>query len=282
MANQSTFHPATGYGVAAAERPDRAMVWPIAWLSGLVAFGVLAAVHLSRDISGSTMSKLGDVALATIVSTVLVAGLVYATSGTRRWRWPLITLSVFGLAGAWYAVVAVLPQVLTDARADDNAQTDYSLTTPPTAGDWTRLDGPAALQRREHALERLRSASPEPTTGVADYSYAEYRHPSGAALTFFGLEATGTLQDELRASTRNSLETWATTLGARNLQFTDAGDLGGALACTGSGPGLTAGLVYCAWADASTIGQLTLAGPDADIATAAAVTRSFRAHVTSR
>ncbi len=258
------------------------MVWPIAWLSGIVALGVLVAVHLARDTSGSALFKVGQVVPAAIVSTVVVAGLAYATSDARRWPWPVITLSVFALAGVWYCGIAVLPQVVDDASADTAGQADRSLTTPRQAGEWTRMDGPAALQRRGDALTRLRTTNPAMRKGVADYAYAEYRHPSGAALAFFGLEAMGVVEDELRDSTKTAVEAWATTLGAQDLQFVEAGNLAGSMACTDAGPGLAAETAICVWADASTIGQITVAQPGLSIDTAAAVARDLRAHVTSR
>ena len=257
------------------------MVWPIAWLSGIVAFGVLVAVHLSRDTSGSTMSKLGDVLPAAIVSTVLVAGLAYATSGTRRWPWPLITLSVFGLAGVWYAVIAVLPQVLDDARAEDNGPADYSLTTPEVAGDWHRLRGPEVAQRKQDALSRLATGPAQLKRVVEHFVYAEYQRPS-AGLSFSGFEVKGHVQDELRRSTGRALKNWMATIGAADPDWVDAGELGGSMGCSSSTRGLPVGVIYCAWADASTLGQVTIAELNLDIDTAASITREFREHVTSR
>lgn len=282
VTNQLSPQPWPTYGAAEAKRPDRAMIWPIAWLSGICAFGVLVAVHLTIETTGSTAHRVEEMIIPAVVSTVVVAGVAFVTSTTRRWPWPLITLGVFTVAALWYGVIAVLPQVFTDARADANGQADYSLTTPLRAGDWHRMDGPLALHRREQALSRIAAASPDLEQGVEDYAYAEYRHPSGAVLAYFGVEATGDLEDELRTSTENSVEVWMTTLGAQHLQSVDAGDLGGSMDCTGTGPGLTAGMVYCAWADASTLGQVTIAQPGLDVDTAAAVARNFRAHATKR
>jgi hypothetical protein len=282
VTNQLSDRPWPTYGAAEAKRPDRAMIWPIAWLSGICAFGVLVAVHLTIETTGSTAHRVEEMIVPAVVSTVVVAGVAFATSTTHRWPWPLITLGVFTVAGLWYAVIAVLPQVLTNARAESNGQADYSLTTPLRAGDWHRMDGPAALQRREQALSRIAAASPDLEQGVADYAYAEYRHPSGAVLAYFGVEAAGDLEDELRASTDNSVKVWMTTLGAQHLEPVDAGDLDGSMACTSTGPGLTAGMVYCAWADASTLGQVTIVQPHLDIDTAAEVARNFRGHVTKR
>lgn len=282
MTNQPSPQPWPTYGAGEAKRPDRAMIWPIAWLSGIAAFGVLVAVHLTIETSGSTAHRVEEMVVPAVVSTVVVAGVAFATSTTHRWPWPLITVAVFTVAGLWYGVSAVLPQVLTDARADVDGPADHSLTTPLRAGDWHRMDGPLALHRREQALSRIAAASPDLEQGVADYAYAEYRHPSGAVLAYFGVEATGELEDELRESTQDSVRVWMTTLGAQHLQSVDAGDLGGSMACTSTGAGLTTAMVYCAWADASTLGQVTVAQPHLDVETAAAVARAFRAHVTNR
>ena len=110
------------------------------------------------------MSKLGDVLPVAIVSTVLVAGLAYATSGTRRWPWPLITLSVFGLAGICDAVMAVIQGVLDDARAEDSGPADYLAHDPRGGG---RLAPPARTRGRPAQAGRAQRAGHRAGTAEA-------------------------------------------------------------------------------------------------------------------
>jgi hypothetical protein len=52
------------------------------------------------------------------------------------------------------------------------------------------------------------------------------------------------------------------------------------MACTGDAPRLPTGMIYCAWADGSTIGQVTVNAPNLKPEEAAEITREFRDHAT--
>jgi hypothetical protein len=54
------------------------------------------------------------------------------------------------------------------------------------------------------------------------------------------------------------------------------------MACDVDAPGLPEGAVFCGWADASTLGQVTVVAAGADVDLAAQLTRDFRADITHR
>ena len=215
------------------------------------------------------------------VTTVVVAALAQSTRTQRGWPWWAISLAVLSACGAWYSLVHVAPKLADDARAEASGQADYRLTAPDHAGDWTRLDGADARQREQDTLSRLEQAPDDIRAGMAEAVYGEYTNGS-SRLVFFGFNASGDMQNDLRDSPSKTLRDFMAGAGAENVEHVDAGDLGGSMACTGDVPGVPRGLIYCAWADASTVGQLTVDTPNLSIDEAAEITRGFREGVTAR
>ena len=259
---------------------DKGLIWAIALVSGGAAFAVLVAITLSTDGPGSTSFRIGRMMPAAGGSAVAVAAIAQSIN-LRRWLLLLIPVAVFAASGTWYALMEVVPRLTDNARAEASGQADYVLETPPRAGDWTRLDGDAATKRKELAISQLEQAPDDMRRGMEDFVYAEYAR-GRARLSFFGFNAAGEFEDDLRDSSSDTLDEYMAGAGAEDPESVDAGDLGGSMACSGDGRGLPAGLIYCAWTDASTLGQVTIAQLNLDIEQAAEIAREIRGAVTSR
>lgn len=260
--------------------PGTGRIWGIALAAGALAYGVLLVVHLSSGTSGSAAFRAGEVLPIAGVSAVVVALLARSTSAGRGWPWWAITLSVLAASATWYAAVEVLPRAANDARAEVSGEADYRLETPKRAGDWVRVDSLAASQREEQILARLDQAPDVVLGGVDDVVYAEYSARGQGRLAFAGFRSSGELQDDVRDSTREVLRNFMAGSGATKLQSVDPGELGGSMSCASDVRGLPAGVILCAWADASTLGQV--AAPALNIDEAGEITRDLRSHVTSR
>lgn len=259
--------------------PGTGRIWGIALAAGAVAYGALLVVHLSWGSSGSAAFRAGEVLPIAVVSAAVVALLARSTGAGRGWPWWAITLSVFAASAAWYAVVEVLPRAANDARAEVSGEADYRLETPKRAGEWIRVDSPAAAQREEQILARFDQAPDGLLGSLDDVVYAEYSARGQGRLAFVGLRASGALQDDMRDSTREVLRDFMAGSGATEPQPVEPGELGGSMSCASDVRGLSAGVILCAWADASTVGQI--AAPALNIDEAAAITRDLRSHVTS-
>ncbi|MGH3347883.1 MAG: hypothetical protein ACRDO4_12975 [Nocardioides sp.] len=263
------------------DEADKNRIWTIAGVSGGVVYAILLVLHLSAGGSGSVAYRVGEMVPIAAVSTVVVAWGARAVQ-PRTSPWWLIALGVFGVAGVWYAAVEVVPRAVNDARIEASGQADYTLSAPMRAGDWTRLDGAGATKREEDALARFDRAPDDLRSSASNVVYAEYAQRKQAGLVFFGLEVTGELEGEARESSDDTLRNFMAGSGAPDAESMDAGELGGSLACMDDAPGLPADVVYCAWADAATVGQVTIAQVGLDTDEAADLTREFRSLVTVR
>lgn len=272
------------YGVdgcgAPSSRPDTGRIWGIALAAGALAYGALLVAHLSSGSSGSAAYRAGEVLPIAGVSAVVIA--LLARFAGRGWPWWEITLAVLVSSATLYGLVEVLPRAVNDAGAEASGEADYRLETPKRAGDWIRMDGTAASQHEELVRARLDEA-PDVLRGAMDeVVYGEYSTRGHGRLVFLGFRASGELQDDLRKSTREALGNLMAGSGATQTESVEPGELGGSMACTGDARSLPAGVIACAWADASTVGQVRVAVPGLNIDEAAEITRDFRSHVTSR
>ncbi len=274
--------PDVRYGPDGRPEPaDRGRTWGIAWASGGAASLVLLVVHLSTETSGAAAYRAGQMLPIAIVSAVAM-GLLARSTKRRTWPWWGIAVGVLTLAALWYTAVHVAPRIAADTRAESSGQADYTLTTPAQAGDWTRVQGAGATRREEQALARLEEAPEDIRAGVGEAVYGEYAGRGRARVVFLGINAAGGLEEDLRESSADGLRNFMAGAGVTDAQSVGAGGLGGAMACTDDVLGLPEGVVYCAWADAATVGQLTMARPGLDVDGAAGLARDFRDHVTSR
>lgn len=259
---------------------DKGRIWIVACVTGVVAYGALLAVHLSTEDSGSASFRAGEMIPIAGVSAVLVALLAQAVSTRRTAPWWIVSLSVLMVSALWYSGVHIAPRLADDARAEVSGQADYVLSAPERAGEWERLRGEGAIQREAEMRSRIAQAPESQTEGLDDVVYAEYR--SGfSRLGFLGINTSGEFKDDLRESSRQALRNFMAGAGVTSPEQVDEGDLGGTMACSGDAPGLPAGVIFCAWADASTLGQVTIVQVNLDIDDAAAITRDFRDHVTT-
>lgn len=154
------------------------------------------------------------------------------------------------------------------------------LVTPADAGEWARVTTDAALDNAEAYLIR---AEEEVTAGTTPL-FAEYERDDGATLAFLGfnVEPDSAYGRELAESPEVAVDVALADAGILDRQALDAGDLGGALACGTLPPEYGVDGLTCAWADATTTAQVTLAVPDLDYDEAGALTREFREGVTER
>jgi hypothetical protein len=262
------------------QQVDRGRTWGLAWASGGVAYAVLLVLHLSTESTGAAAYRAGQMLPIAVVSTVVVA-LIARSARSRTWPWWGIAAGVLGLSALWYSAVHVAPRIAADNRAEASGQSDYSLSTPDRAGDWTLVEGEGATRREEQALARLDEAPEDMLAGLEDLVYGEYAIRGTARLVFVGINVAGGMEDDLRESAEEGLRNFMAGAGVTEAESVAAGELGGAMACTDDVQGLPDGVVYCAWADAATLGQLTIARADLDIDAAAGLARDFRNHVTS-
>jgi len=262
---------------------DKSFAWTLAVVSGLVVYAVLLTLHLSRDQPGTTAFQAGEVTPVPVLATILVG---FLAPVLRRPHWPQRTMAVIipsaiaVLAFAWYGVVHVVPDLIDDARAGANGQADYVLRTPADAGDWHRLDGKGVETRRDQVLAE--AAKDPALAGVSDVVYGEYRGPQNTMLIFVGMNASGEFEDGLRESGNPALDDLMAGAQAVDVEDVDAGDLGGSMACANDVRDSPVGLAFCAWADASTVGQVLIFDADLGIEAAADLVREFRDHVTRR
>lgn len=263
------------------QRVDRRRTGGLAWASGGVAYVGLLVLHLSTESTGAAAYRAGQMIPIAVVSTVVVA-LIARSARSRTWPWWGIALGVLGLSVLWYAAVHAAPRIAADHRAESSGQADYSLSTPARAGDWTLVEGDGATRREKQALARLDEAPEDIRSGLGAVVYGEYAIRGQARLVFVGINAAGGMEDDLRESSQDGLRDFMAGAGVTDAESVAAGELGGAMACTDDVQGVPDGIVYCAWADAATLGQLTIARPDLDVDAAAGLARDFRTHVTSR
>ncbi len=183
------------------------------------------------------------------------------------------------------AVVALVPGCGSDAKepadvAPPTATGAARLVTPDAAGDWTRVTSAAARDNAEAYLIRAEDEVAPGTTPL----FAEYARDDGATLAFLGfnVEPESTYGRELAESPEVTVDVALADAGILDRQALDPGDLGGALACGTLPPEYGVDGLTCAWADATTTAQVTLAVPDLDYDEAGALTREFREAVTER
>lgn len=242
----------------------------------------LLVVHLSTETNGSDAFRAGEVlpiAIGSAFFTALFAGGTWR--GRRGWPWWLIALSVLVMSSLWYLAVEVFPRVGDDLEAERSGEADYSVTTPAMAGDWRRLDSESAQAREKASLAGIGNA-PDDVADQVDAVYGEYQLKDKGRLFFLGLNASRAFQDELRESSRSALRSFLAGSGIEDPEEVDAGELGGTMACDDDPPGMPAEVVFCGWADGSTVGQVTLVVPGVDVDAAAEITREFREAVTTR
>ena len=187
-----------------------------------------------------------------------------------------------------FALLALVPVLLVGcggADGDPGTTTTAeailpTLTTPDSAGAWSRVTTSAAEDNAEAYLIRAEEEAEPGATPL----FAEYQRDDGATLAYLGfnVDPTSAYADRLAETPEVVVDVTLADAGIEDRQALDAGDLGGALAC-GTLPdeygvdGLT-----CAWADETTSAQVTLVVPELDYEEAAALTHEFRDAVTDR
>ncbi|HWM74833.1 MAG TPA: hypothetical protein VNQ53_13870 [Nocardioides sp.] len=187
------------------------------------------------------------------------------------------------------ALLALMPVLLVGCGGADGdpgttattaEATLPTLTTPDSAGDWSRVTTSAAEDNAEAYLIRAEEEAEPGATPL----FAEYQRDDGATLAYLGfnVDPASAYADRLADTPEVVVDVTLADAGIEDRQALDAGDLGGALAC-GTLPdeygvdGLT-----CAWADETTSAQVTLVVPALDYEEAATLTREFRDAVTDR
>jgi hypothetical protein len=171
-------------------------------------------------------------------------------------------------------------KVPADAAPSSTSTGVPTLVTPDDAGEWTRVTTDAARDNAEAYLIRAEEEVPDGTTPL----FAEYQRDDGATLAFLGfnVEPDSAHGRELAESPEVAVDVALADAGILDRQALDAGDLGGALACGTLPPEYGVDGLTCAWADATTTAQVTLAVPDLDYDEAGALTLEFREAVTER
>ncbi|HET9423351.1 MAG TPA: hypothetical protein VFO49_19595 [Nocardioides sp.] len=188
------------------------------------------------------------------------------------------------------ALLALAPALLVGcgAGADDDpgtrarpaAATLPTLTTPDSAGGWSRVTTDAAQDNAEAYLIRAEEGAQPGTTPL----FAEYERDDGATLAYLGfnVDPTSDYADQLADNPEVVVDVALADAGIEDRQALDAGDLGGALACGTLPAGYQVDGLTCAWADETTSAQVTLVVPELDYEEAGTLTRAFREAVTDR
>ena len=158
------------------------------------------------------------------------------------------------------------------AKATPAAAMLPTLTTPDSAGEWSRVHHRRGPGQRRGVPDPGGGGGPAGTTPL----FAEYERDDGATLAYLGfnVDPTSAYADQLADTPRWS-STWLSPTPASwtDRRWTPVSS-GGALAC-GTLPaeyqvdGLT-----CAWADETTSAQVTLVVPELDYDEAAVLTRA--------
>ncbi len=260
-------------------RSHTALIWITASIVGVILYALLCWIHISRGGPETSSYKAGQM-LPLAVGSAGFVGLIVQLAAQQRWpRWVppvIVATGAVILAACWYFLTHVLEDLAEDIRAERSGEADYELIAPEKAGDWTRAHGKASEAREELLRDRMRQM---PQMSDVDLVVADYRKP-GELLVFVGVNASGEGLEELRDSAEDSLENLMAGAGATDVEEVDAGDLGGSMACSIDFRDAPGGLVLCAWADASTVGQVFVT--ETDIDKAAEITRAFRDHATQR
>lgn len=252
--------------------------------TGIAVLIVLTLLHIHRGTEGTAAYRAGEVAPIGVISAAVVGLVAQGTRAKAPWVVWVSPFAIVAVSFAWYGVAHVLPSAVNDVRAQQNGQADYSLFTPATAGDWTRQDDEAMREKLEQAAAMMQEQASPDEFDEMNPVYAAYAARDGSQLIFLGSNATGGMRQDLRSSTRAALDDVMAGAGASDVQYLDAGPLGGSLACSDDLAALpdTAEYVVCSWADASTLGNVTIVQPGIDVERAADITRAFRDDVTRR
>jgi hypothetical protein len=264
------------------------LVVGVTWFA--VLFIPLAVIHVNVSVDGSAAYRTGRM-LGLAAGSGGVAGLV-ALASPRLRSWWLSGLVAVGAACVGYAALELVP-----ARADQLAAEErVGRAQPATGGDvlgsrlrvpgevegLRQLDGPAVDRARAAVEATVEKAPADLRGGFADVFYAEYRK-SGTRVFYQGFNLAGGFQDEVSASPEQALVNFLAGFGIGDVEPVEPGPLGGVMACTDDEvPRLPAGYLYCVWVDPGTLGQVTVAGRDLDLADAAELTRAVRLGVTAR
>lgn len=252
----------------------RGRAWTIAVPSAFLAFVLLVMVHVSSDRAESASFQAGQVLPLAVMGGG--AGLALALSRPNLQSW-IVTATVVGTAVLLYLLLHALPRSIADADRPETAEPTRVLQAPDEAAGWQRLDDSGVLERAAASVARTDAS------GLArDAVYGEYeRGGRQELLTFAGFTPTDSMLDDVQADALGSLRDLLARAGASDVAEVDAGELGGAMACSTDAVG-AAGLMVCGWADDSTMAHLSFDVPDLDLDPdrAAALTRDFREDVT--
>lgn len=257
---------------AVAGRP----AWTAAFVGAVAAYALFVVVYV-RGTGGSAAYRAGELLPGLVLAGVLVGAATGPTSRLPRWTTALIAAAVMS---AYYAVAVLALSTQSGSGAGSARAEEYVLTTPDRASGWQRLNGRGVAARQQQVLDRAAS-SPAALWEDVDIVYAEYELDIGGRLVFQGINASGRLEEELERSPAARARNLMAGMGLSDPQAVAPGDLGGTLLCVDEGESLPSAIAFCIWADASTIGMVTLNLPRLDVEDAARITRGFRAAATT-